>query len=312
MKEAVEKSKEEEVQVLKQRLEEAVKKVEALAKEKEGEVEREAKEMEFKLQDAKLEEEIVVGEEEEEGEGGEGAIDQLVKGSHTPEDAKTLLKDLGERCGWGTSPDGFALDFELARAIHSLRVAMMQCEDKLDEDDIDDDEADELEEKSAAYNAKYLEVEEHHKEQVLPTASLLVKALERMEVKALERMEGWDTEAGRELAEKNANELLEKNEDVKTKRKVYTDSDAKLQAAKKDPDFDREEKKQLRNQTKELKKIAYEAELAVGIFRPDEGKEGKAARMRDMNVIRAILVSAEAGEKDVEKLDGTRPSLASR
>ncbi|GMH85538.1 hypothetical protein TL16_g10259 [Triparma laevis f. inornata] len=50
---------------------------------------------------------------------------------------------------------------------------------------------------------------------------------------------------------------------------------------------------------KEKKRIADEAELAAGIFRPDEGKESKAARTREMDVIRAILVSAEA----VAKLD---------
>lgn len=160
---------------------------------------------------------------------------------------------------------------------------------------MDEEEEDELFKKSAEYDQRVIEIEENHKIMVLPSAEALVNALERME--------GWDTDAGRELAEKNANKLLEKNQDVKVKREAFTALHTKLKAASKDMKFNLEEKKQMREDLKEKKRIADEAELAAGIFRPDEGKESKAARMREMDVIRAILVSAEAGEKEVAKLD---------
>ena len=59
----------------------------------------------------------------------------------------------------------------------------------------------------------------------------------------------------------------------------------------------------LRKETIRLKKIADKAEVAAGIFRPESDEEGKKARMQDMEVIRAVLVSAKAGEKEAEGLD---------
>ena len=63
-------------------------------------------------------------------------MDKLVAGNYAPEEAKELLKDLGEKCGWGVSPDGFVLDYELAEMINGLkREAMELREAMLEEED---------------------------------------------------------------------------------------------------------------------------------------------------------------------------------
>ena len=109
----------------------------------------------------------------------------------------------------------------------------------------------------------------------------------------------WNDEAKRALANANADELVAKNVVVKEKRAAAAEAEVKWRAARKSADPEvRKNRKQLRIDLDLANKAALEAEFNVGIFRPDDGAEAEKLRLQNIEVIRAILVTAEQKETE--------------
>lgn len=240
--------------------------------------------------------EVDIDEEEvSRDRGASQAMDELISKGNTPEEAMELLKELGVRCGWSVSPDGFVVDSELALALHNLLSKARTLEDEATEEG-DDEEADRKFEQSDECFKKYQQLEERHRNIMLPTSDSLRDAITRM----LE----WDEDAKRDLAQANADALLEKNQDVKAKRVEARRVEAAIKVAK--ASADAAERRKLRDLRGELKKARFnssEAERLAGIFRPDDGAEAEAARRKDIDIISTILPSARAGEEKFRALD---------
>ena len=294
MKAKIAAAKDDEIAALKEQLADVAKAAKEAAREKQAEIDEEEIVVEaLKIEVAKE----VVEEDDDDDDKDEvviSVLDKLVAGNYAPEEAKELLKDLGEKCGWGVSPDGFVLDYELAEMINGLKREAMELREAMIEEE-DETKEEEMFEKAEAYAEKAEEIEEHHRGIMLPTAAAL-----RI---AIERMIDWGDAEKRELAQKNADELMAKNADVKKKRDLANDLQAKLNVAKKSSD--KAVRKAMLGLKKELrvaKKDATDAEFAAGIFRPDDGEEAEKERLKNIELIKAIMVSAETGENRAKEL----------
>ncbi|GMH56183.1 hypothetical protein TrST_g3050 [Triparma strigata] len=308
MKAQVEAAKDEEIAELKKKLEESAKQSEEEKLEQEKIMKEREEALEKKRAELVRDAENRAGgeeegkEEEEEEEQHEDAfsatLDKIVAGDYCPPEALKLLKELGESCRWGVSPDGFVLDCELETTIFNLLSEATKLEDialQLEEHG-DQEGADEMDDKAEDFMRRVTELEDHHKGIVLPTASSLLFAIERML--------DWNDEAKRALANANADELVAKNVVVKEKRAAAAEAEVKWRAARKSTDPEvRKNRKQLRKDLDLANKAALEAEFNVGIFRPDDGAEAEKLRLQNIEVIRAILVTAEQKETETKDLD---------
>ena len=294
MKSKIAAAKDDEIAALKQQLVEKSK-VEVASTENKAEMDEE--EIVVKA----FKEEVAIDEEEEKGGEIVSVLDQLVAGNYAPQEAKALLEDLGGKCGWGVSPDGFVLDCELANAINGLLSEAMKLREAMLEEE-DETKEEEMFNKAEGYADKAEEIEKHHKNIMLPTAAALRVGIERMI--------DWGDADKRALANKNADDRLAKNGEVKKKRDLANDLQEKFDVAKKSADKEvRKTMLTLKKEPRAAKQDAADAEFAAGIFRPDDGEEAEALRIKNIKLITAIMVSAEEGEKRAANSTGRRTML---
>ena len=168
IKEQVTKAKDAKIEELKKQLAEMAVKDSAPRAQEISEEEAEISELVLSAEpelEADIDEEGVLHER-----GASSAMDELLSKGNTPEEAMELLKELGARCGWSVSPDGFVVDSELALALHDLLSKIRELVDEATHLDTPDDEADEKFKQSDLLWDKFQEIEARHRNIMLSTA----------------------------------------------------------------------------------------------------------------------------------------------